>query len=178
MMGMCSLLEQQWQEADERTGPCKPNDTHLYKTNTLYTCNDFEVLTQQQFTFTYVSAIYVSSSSHNYLGMCCIIKSSFQIVALNTKLRMQILPFQNYTTLCYNSFCIYLGKLKLNEICGLQLPRESRMLTRLLQLTGRWQIMYQHYAPSSLIMLNFLIRSATSQSSSYPIVFMRLGGPR
>ena len=29
-----------------------------------------------------------------------------------------------------------------------------------------------------LIMSTFLIRSATSQSSSYPIVLMRLGGPR
>ena len=35
-----------------------------------------------------------------------------------------------------------------------------------------------HYAPSSLIMSTFLIRSATSQSSSYPIVLTRLGGPR
>ena len=31
--------------------------------------------------------------------------------------------------------------------------------------------------PSSLIMLTFLIRSATSQSSSYPIILTRLGGP-
>ena len=29
-----------------------------------------------------------------------------------------------------------------------------------------------------LIMSTFLIRSATSQSSSHPIVLMRLGGPR
>ena len=35
-----------------------------------------------------------------------------------------------------------------------------------------------HYAPSSLIMSTFLIRSATSPSSSYLIVLTRLGGPR
>ena len=33
-------------------------------------------------------------------------------------------------------------------------------------------------APSSLIMSTFLIRSATSQSSNYPVVLKRLGGPR
>ena len=34
------------------------------------------------------------------------------------------------------------------------------------------------YAQSSLIMSTFLIRSATFQSSSYPIFLTRLGGPR
>ena len=36
----------------------------------------------------------------------------------------------------------------------------------------------KHYAPPSLIMSTFLIRSATSQPSSYPIVLTRLSGPR
>ena len=35
----------------------------------------------------------------------------------------------------------------------------------------------KHYASPSLLMSTFLIRSATSQSSSYPIVLTRLGGP-
>ena len=51
-----------------------------------------------------------------------------------------------------------------NLICGLQLPLEPYRSTILLQLTGRW-----HYDPSTLIMSTFLIRSATSQLSSYSI---------
>ena len=54
----------------------------------------------------------------------------------------------------------------------LTVPREPHRSTRLLQLTDRW-----HYAPSSLIMSTFLTRFTTSQSSSFPIVLTRLGGP-
>ena len=49
--------------------------------------------------------------------------------------------------------------------------------TRLLQLTGRWQyngIMWS----AILLMSTFLIRSASSQSSSYPFVLTSLVGPR
>ena len=35
-----------------------------------------------------------------------------------------------------------------------------------------------HYVPSSLVISIFLIRSATSQSSSYPIVLEMQSGPR
>ena len=35
----------------------------------------------------------------------------------------------------------------------------------------------KHYAPSTLIISTFLIRSTTSQSSSYRVVLVRLGGP-
>ena len=36
------------------------------------------------------------------------------------------------------------------------------------QIAVQWEICDQHYAPCSLIMLTFLIRSTISQSSSYP----------
>jgi hypothetical protein len=47
--------------------------------------------------------------------------------------------------------------------------------TGLLQLTGRCQ--YDGIAWLALPSATFLMRSATSQSSSYPIVLTRLGGP-
>ena len=58
-------------------------------------------------------------------------------------------------------------------VCGLQLATESHRSTRLLQLTGRYQ-----YDEIMWLALRFLTRSATSQSSSYPIILTRLGGPR
>ena len=41
-----------------------------------------------------------------------------------------------------------------------------------------WQMISQRDNKLSILMSTFLIRSATSQSSSYPVVLTRLGGPR
>ena len=68
-----------------------------------------------------------------------------------------------------------------SKICGLQLAREPNWSTRLLQLTGRWQydgIMWLELWSVKSNNVEFLNQIATSQSTSYPIVLTRLGGPR
>ena len=42
----------------------------------------------------------------------------------------------------------------------------------------RNNIFFYHYAPSNLVMSNFLIRSANSQARRYPIVLMKQCSPR
>ena len=65
--------------------------------------------------------------------------------------------------------------IELKIICELQLPKQPNQSTRIQQLTGRWQ--YDGIIRLALLMLTFLIRSATSQSNSYPFALMRLGEP-
>ena len=67
-----------------------------------------------------------------------------------------------------------------NQACGLKLPRKPYRLTRLLQMTGRWQykeIMWSALHSVKSINVDFLNQIHFFSIKSYLIVLTRLGGP-